>query len=36
MDIVEQQFYDAVESSPVIAAVKKMGDLEYCCGLEEI
>ncbi len=36
MNIVEQQFYDAVESDPVIAAVKNMGDLKYCCVLEEI
>ena len=33
---MEQRFYDAVECSPVIAAVKDMEGLECCCGLEDI
>lgn len=33
---MEQRFYDAVESGPVIAAVKDMEGLERCCKLEEI
>lgn len=33
---MEQRFYDAVESSPVIAAVKDAEGLEWCCKLEDI
>ena len=33
---MEQKFYDVVESSPVIAAVKDMEGLEKCCGLEDV
>lgn len=33
---MEQRFYDVVESSPVIAAVKDMEGLERSCELEEI
>lgn len=33
---MEQRFYDAVEESPVIAAVKDFEGLEKCCGIEEI
>lgn len=33
---MEQRFYDAVENSPVIAAVKDMEGLKKCCELEEV
>lgn len=33
---MKQIFYDAVEESPVIAAVKDFEGLEKCCGIEEI
>lgn len=33
---MDQRFYDAIESSPVIAAVKDMGGLENCCKMEDI
>lgn len=33
---MEQHFYDAVEGSPVIAAVKDFEGLEKACGLEEV
>ncbi|MDD2981115.1 MAG: glycerol-3-phosphate responsive antiterminator [Hespellia sp.] len=33
---MNQRFYDAVEASPVIAAVKDMQGVEKCCGLEDI
>lgn len=33
---MEQQFYDAVEGSPVIAAVKDLEGLKICCALEDI
>ncbi len=35
-NIMEQKFYDAVESSPVIAAVKDIEGLERCCKLEDV
>ena len=33
---MNQQFYDAMEESPVIAAVKDFEGLEKCCRIEEI
>lgn len=33
---MEQEFWDAVEDNPIIAAVKSMDDLEGCCKLEDI
>ncbi len=33
---MDQRFYDMLESSPVIAAVKDMEGLEKCCRLEDI
>ena len=33
---MEQEFWDAVEDNPIIAAVKSMDDLEQCCKLEDI
>lgn len=33
---MKQEFYDAVEASPVIAAVKNTEDLKRCCQIEEI
>lgn len=33
---MEQRFYDAVEESPVIAAVKDFEGLNKCCGIEDI
>ena len=33
---MDQKFYDAVEQSPVIAAVKDMDGLIKCCELDEI
>ena len=33
---MEQEFWDAVEDNPIIAAVKCMDDLEQCCKLEDI
>lgn len=33
---MDQRFYDAVESSPVIAAVKDYEGLETCCQTEDI
>lgn len=33
---MEQRFYDAVEASPVIAAVKDQAGLEKCCGIEDV
>lgn len=33
---MEQRFYDAVEGSPVIAAVKDAEGLERCCKLEDV
>ncbi len=33
---MEQRFYDMIESSPVIAAVKDMDGLKRCCELEDI
>lgn len=33
---MDQKFYDAVEASPVIAAVKDMKGLEKCCSVEDI
>lgn len=29
-------FYQALEETPIIAAIKNMDDLELCCSLEEI
>lgn len=34
--IMKQEYYDAVEANPVIAAVKDQEGLETCCRLEEI
>ncbi len=31
---MNQRFYDAVEESPVIGAVKDFEGLEKCCGIE--
>lgn len=33
---MDQIFYDAVGSNPIIAAVKSMEDIEKCCAIEEI
>lgn len=33
---MEQEFWDAVEDNPIIAAVKSTDDLEGCCKLEDI
>lgn len=33
---MEQRFYDAVEASPVIAAVKDQAGLKKCCGIEDV
>lgn len=33
---MNQKFYDAVEESPVIAAVKDFEGLEKCCNIQEI
>ena len=33
---MDQIFYDAVGSNPIIAAVKNMDDLKICCSLEDI
>ena len=33
---MNQNFYEAVEDNPIIAAVKSMDDLEQCCKLEDI
>ncbi len=33
---MNQRFYDAVEESPVIGAVKDFEGLEKCCGIEDI
>lgn len=33
---MDQRFYDAIEGSPVIAAVKDVKGLEACCKLEDV
>ena len=33
---MDQKFYNAVEASPVIAAIKDMDGLEKCCQVEDI
>lgn len=33
---MDRKYYDAIESNPVVAAVKDMEGLEECCGLEDI
>lgn len=33
---MNQKFYDAIEASPVIAAIKNMNGLDRCCKLDEI
>ncbi len=34
--LVKHYFYQALEETPIIAAIKNMDDLELCCSLEEI
>lgn len=33
---MDQKFYDAIEASPVIAAIKNMEGLQKCCEVEDI
>lgn len=33
---MDQKFYDAVESSPIIAAIKDINGLEKCCEFDDI
>lgn len=33
---MKHYFYQALEETPIIAAIKNMDDLELCCSLEEI
>ena len=33
---MDRRYYDAIESNPVVAAVKDMSGLERCCEQEEI
>lgn len=35
-DFMRQEFYDALEANPVIAAVKDMNGLQECCKQEDI